>query len=90
MRAAASGPRAGEFTPLFLRSGLYAAGYHQEAGFDRGFGFIDGERATCSSTAPRLREAPFESLPIGQTVQYEVGQGPKGSSRRERLWPLGH
>ncbi|MCL4190716.1 MAG: cold shock domain-containing protein [Thermoguttaceae bacterium] len=56
---------------------------------DRGFGFIDGERGDMFFHCSQVKEAPFESLSIGQTVQYEVGQGPKGP-RAENVRPLGH
>ena len=47
---------------------------------DKGFGFIEGEGASgdmffhCSE----VQETTFEALTEGQSVDYEVGDGPKG------------
>jgi CspA family cold shock protein len=53
---------------------------------DRGFGFIDGERGDMFFHCSQVKEGSFETLAIGQTVQYEVGQGPKGP-RAENIRP---
>jgi len=45
---------------------------------DKGFGFIGGERGDMFFHCSEVKDIPFESLTIGQTVEYEVGQGPKG------------
>jgi len=45
---------------------------------DRGFGFIDGERGDMFFHCSEVQDVSFESLAVGQAVQYEVGQGPKG------------
>ena len=45
---------------------------------DKGFGFIGGERGDMFFHCSEVQDVPFESLAIGQTVEYEVSQGPKG------------
>ena len=45
---------------------------------DRGFGFIEGERGDIFFHHSALQEGSIEGLSIGQAVEYEVGQGPKG------------
>jgi cold shock protein len=45
---------------------------------DRGFGFIECEQGDIFFHCAEVKDAPFESLSIGQMVSYEVGQGPKG------------
>ncbi len=45
---------------------------------DRGFGFIEGERGDIFFHHSALQGASIEALKVGQTVEYEVGQGPKG------------
>jgi cold shock protein len=45
---------------------------------DKGFGFIDGERGDMFFHCSEVKDAEFESLAVGQLVEYEVGQGPKG------------
>lgn len=45
---------------------------------DRGFGFIACEQGDMFFHNSELKGATFESLSIGQTVSFEVGQGPKG------------
>mgnify|MGYP000947722855 CR=1 FL=1 len=45
---------------------------------DKGFGFIDGERGDMFFHCSEVQDAKFETLTVGQTVEYEVGQGPKG------------
>lgn len=45
---------------------------------DRGFGFIAGEGGDMFFHCSEVRGATFESLAIGQSVSYEIGDGPKG------------
>jgi CspA family cold shock protein len=45
---------------------------------DRGFGFIEGERGDIFFHHSALQGISIEALRIGQTVEYEVGHGPKG------------
>jgi len=45
---------------------------------DKGFGFIEGDRGDMFFHCSEVQDAKFETLAVGQTVQYEVGQGPKG------------
>ena len=45
---------------------------------DRGFGFIEGERGDIFFHHSALQDTTIEALSIGQTVEYEVGGGPKG------------
>jgi len=45
---------------------------------DKGFGFIEGERGDIFFHHSSVIEASFDSLHEGQTVEYTVGQGPKG------------
>ena len=45
---------------------------------DRGFGFIEGERGDIFFHGSSVEGTTFEELQEGQTVEYEVGQGPKG------------
>lgn len=45
---------------------------------DRGFGFIDGERGDLFFHSSSVEGTSFEALGIGQQVEYDVGQGPKG------------
>ena len=45
---------------------------------DRGFGFIEGERGDIFFHHSALQGTSIEALSIGQTVEYEVGDGPKG------------
>ena len=45
---------------------------------DRGFGFIEGERGDIFFHHSALQGATIEALSIGQNVEYEVGNGPKG------------
>jgi len=54
---------------------------------DKGFGFIAGDRGDMFFHCSQVQESPFESLAEGQTVQYEVGQGPKGP-RAENVRPV--
>jgi CspA family cold shock protein len=55
---------------------------------DRGFGFIDGEQGDMFFHCSEVKGTNFESLAIGQTVSYEVGQGPKGP-RATSVTPVG-
>ncbi len=45
---------------------------------DRGFGFIEGDRGDIFFHHSALQGASIEALSIGQSVEYDVGQGPKG------------
>lgn len=54
---------------------------------DKGFGFIAGEREDMFFHCSCVRGAAFEDLVEGQTVEYEVGQGPKGP-RAENVTPV--
>lgn len=55
---------------------------------DRGFGFIDtGSGDDIFFHMSSLNGARFEELREGQTVSFEVGQGPKGP-RAENVRPV--
>ena len=45
---------------------------------DKGFGFIEGERDDMFFHHSAVIGVTFEELREGQTVEYEVGSGPKG------------
>ena len=45
---------------------------------DRGFGFIAGERGDVFFHHSALQGTSIEAISVGQTVEYEIGQGPKG------------
>ena len=45
---------------------------------DKGFGFIEGDRDDMFFHHSTVEGVTFEELREGQTVEYEVGQGPKG------------
>ena len=45
---------------------------------DRGFGFIEGDQGELFFHHSEVNDITFEELSEGQTVAYEVGQGPKG------------
>ena len=45
---------------------------------DKGFGFIEGERGDVFFHHSAVEGGAFESLQIGDAVEYEEGQGPKG------------
>ena len=45
---------------------------------DRGFGFIEGERGELFFHHSDVQGVAFEELREGQTVEFEIGQGPKG------------
>jgi CspA family cold shock protein len=45
---------------------------------DRGFGFIEGENGELFFHHSEVQGVAFEELREGQTVEFEIGQGPKG------------
>jgi CspA family cold shock protein len=45
---------------------------------DRGFGFVAGERGDVFFHYSDVEGVRFEELREGQTLEYEVGSGPKG------------
>jgi len=45
---------------------------------DKGFGFIGGDRGDMFFHCSAVQDGTFESLAVGQAVQYEIGDGPKG------------
>ena len=45
---------------------------------DKGFGFISGDREDMFFHHSSVEGVTFEELREGQTVEYEVGRGPKG------------
>lgn len=45
---------------------------------DKGFGFIGGEEGDLFFHHSALQGTSIEALSIGQTVEFEVGEGPKG------------
>ncbi len=47
---------------------------------DKGFGFIQGEGSAGDMFfhMSEVQETTFEDLTEGQSVEYEVGEGPKG------------
>mgnify|MGYP002625892046 FL=1 len=45
---------------------------------DKGFGFIEGEKSELFFHHSEVQGVTFEELREGQTVEFEVGQGPKG------------
>lgn len=45
---------------------------------DKGFGFIAGDKGDLFFHLSALQDVQFEDLEIGQTVEYEEGEGPKG------------
>ena len=55
---------------------------------DRGFGFISGDSKDMFFHVSCVEEVTFEDLTEGQTVEYEVGEGPKGP-RAEHVRPAG-
>lgn len=54
---------------------------------DKGFGFIEGDNKDMFFHVSSVEEVTFEDLSEGQTVEYEVGQGPKGP-RAEHVRPV--
>jgi len=55
---------------------------------DKGFGFIEGDPKDMFFHVSSVEEVTFEDLTEGQTVQYEIGEGPKGP-RAEHVRPVG-
>ncbi len=53
---------------------------------DKGFGFIKGDGDDLFFHRSSVTGAAFEELQEGQTVEFEVGQGPKGA-RAENVRP---
>ncbi len=53
---------------------------------DKGFGFIGGDRGDVFFHHSSVEDGMFESLQVGQAVEYEEGQGPKGP-RAENVRP---
>jgi len=46
---------------------------------DKGFGFIESDQGhDMFFHVSSLVDADFDTLQVGQTVEYEVGSGPKG------------
>jgi cold shock CspA family protein len=46
---------------------------------DKGFGFIEGEgRGDFFFHCSEVTGGSFETLSVGQRVEYEIGEGPKG------------
>ena len=45
---------------------------------DKGFGFIAGDRGDLFFHISACEDCQFEDLQVGQTVNYEEGDGPKG------------
>lgn len=45
---------------------------------DRGFGFVEGERKDVFFHHSNVEGVAFEELREGQTLEYEIEQGPKG------------
>lgn len=54
---------------------------------ERGFGFIETEQGDLFFHMTALDGCTFEELHEGQTVEFEVGQGPKGA-RAENVKPV--
>ncbi len=55
--------------------------------YDKGFGFIEGNKGDLFFHHSSVEGASFEDLRVGQAVTYEEGQGPKGP-RAENVKPL--
>jgi CspA family cold shock protein len=53
---------------------------------EKGFGFIGGEHGDLFFHHSAVTEGQFESLHVGQPVEYEEGRGPKGP-RAENVRP---
>ena len=53
---------------------------------EKGFGFIASNGGDVFFHMSALQDIQFESLEIGQKVEYEIGQGPKGP-RAENVRP---
>ena len=45
---------------------------------EKGFGFISTDGGDVFFHMSALVDVRFEELSVGQTVQYEIGEGPKG------------
>lgn len=45
---------------------------------EKGFGFISGEAGDVFFHMSSLVDVQFEELSVGQTVQFDIGDGPKG------------
>ncbi|MBR9800478.1 MAG: cold-shock protein [Rubinisphaera brasiliensis] len=45
---------------------------------DKGFGFIQGDRGDLFFHLSALQDFQFEALQVGQAVNYEEEEGPKG------------
>lgn len=54
---------------------------------DKGFGFVEGERGDVFFHHSALVGISIEQLREGQTVEYELGRGPKGP-RAENVKPV--
>ena len=56
---------------------------------DKGYGFIesDGENRDMFFHVSALADGEFDTLQIGQAVEYEIGTGPKGP-RAENVRPV--
>lgn len=54
---------------------------------DKGFGFIEGDRGDLFFHYSAVQDTSIEELQIGQLVEYEEGQGPKGP-RAENVRPI--
>lgn len=54
---------------------------------DKGFGFIKSDGEDMFFHRSSVSGATFEELHEGQSVEYEVGQGPKGA-RAENVRPV--
>jgi len=55
---------------------------------DRGFGFVEGDRDDVFFHHTDVTGVRFEELQEGQTLEYEVGKGPKGP-RAVNVRPVG-
>ncbi len=53
----------------------------------KGFGFIEGDRGDVFFHCSSVQDTRFEELSVGQTVEYEMAQGPKGP-RAENVRPV--
>lgn len=45
---------------------------------DRGFGFVEGDRDDIFFHHSEVQGVSFDELREGQTLEYEIGRGPKG------------
>lgn len=53
---------------------------------DKGYGFIAGDNGDMFFHFSAVQDVTFEDLTVGQKVNYEVGDGPKGP-RAENVQP---